>query len=30
MESDAFGKNWTEKILATPTDREKTLGKDRL
>jgi hypothetical protein len=30
MESDVFGKNWTEKVTVIPTDREKRLGKDRL
>jgi len=30
MESDVFGKNWTEKITVISTDREKKLGKDRL
>ncbi len=30
MESDGFGKNWTEKVTVIPTDREKRLGKDRL
>lgn len=30
MKSDAFGKNWTDKVTIIPTDREKRLGKDRL
>lgn len=30
MESDVFGKNWTEKITVIPTDREKILGKNRI
>lgn len=30
MESDVFGKNWTENVTVIPTDREKRLGKDRL
>lgn len=30
MQSDVFGKNWTDKVTVIPTDREKRLGKDRL
>jgi hypothetical protein len=30
MDSDVFGKEWTEKITVIPTDREKRLGKERL
>lgn len=30
MESDAFGRNWADKVTVMQTDREKRLGKNRL
>lgn len=30
MESDALGRNWTDKVTVINTDREKRLGKNRL
>ena len=30
MESDALGRNWTDKVTVIHTDREKRLGKNRL
>jgi len=30
MESDALGRNWTDKVTVIYTDREKRLGKNRL